>query len=399
MEPFKALTFLAAAGIVSAIGVGAAGFYAGYSAGRGDLSEIKSALSGASVQAPQASAPLQAQSAAAPVNLKPVLEEIRSLATKLDGLNSGKREASSPQPETRDAAPPAVDLGPLRADLRDLAAKIEQSDSKPPKALLDEIRILNDAVKSQEPQTRKLIADELKSVVAAFKNSEMKPPQALVDEVRRINASVQAQTAQDPKTAQTLLSEIKTLNAGIDALKAKVPATLLEEVRGLGDQIQELVQKVNTIATVSRNDSGKTDPGMAAELGQLRQLVSAAAEQFGKCQTQLASYTPTALPATQGGGTGSASAATARQDPSSIVLYDNVVLKKDQEKPYEEIGVRLSLQSIGPRQVRVGVNRQAIALGFGERKVFKIQDVECELNLMETDLNDGQARVSIACKR
>jgi hypothetical protein len=75
------------------------------------------------------------------------------------------------------------------------------------------------------------------------------------------------------------------------------------------------------------------------------------------------------------------------------------MLKKDQEKQYDEIGVRLSLQSVGPRQVRVAVNRQGFGLSFGERKVFRSQDVECEINLMETNLNDAQARVSISCKR
>ena len=46
MEPFKALTFLAAVGIVSLVGAGATGFYAGYSAGRGNLDEIKAQIAG-----------------------------------------------------------------------------------------------------------------------------------------------------------------------------------------------------------------------------------------------------------------------------------------------------------------------------------------------------------------
>ena len=75
------------------------------------------------------------------------------------------------------------------------------------------------------------------------------------------------------------------------------------------------------------------------------------------------------------------------------------MLKKDQEKQYDEIGVRLALQSVGPRQAGVAVNRQGFGLAFGERKVFRSQDVECELSLMETNLNTSQARVSISCKR
>ena len=49
MEPFKALVFLSAVGIVSLVGVGAAGFYAGYSAGRGNLQEIKAEIANAPV--------------------------------------------------------------------------------------------------------------------------------------------------------------------------------------------------------------------------------------------------------------------------------------------------------------------------------------------------------------
>ena len=89
----------------------------------------------------------------------------------------------------------------------------------------------------------------------------------------------------------------------------------------------------------------------------------------------------------------------AGHQPATVVFYDNVMLKKDQEKQYDEIGVKLALQSIGPRQVKVAVNRQGVGLSFGERKVFRSQDVECELNLMETNLNEAQARVSISCKR
>ena len=86
-------------------------------------------------------------------------------------------------------------------------------------------------------------------------------------------------------------------------------------------------------------------------------------------------------------------------EPSTVVFFDNVMLKKDQERQYDEIGVRLALQSVGPRQVKVAVNRQRFGLSFDEPKVFRVQDVECEINLMETNLNDAQARVAITCRR
>jgi hypothetical protein len=51
------------------------------------------------------------------------------------------------------------------------------------------------------------------------------------------------------------------------------------------------------------------------------------------------------------------------------------------------------------RSARVAVNRKPVGISFGERKIFQHRDVTCELVLMETDLEGGQARVSIACKR
>jgi hypothetical protein len=42
---------------------------------------------------------------------------------------------------------------------------------------------------------------------------------------------------------------------------------------------------------------------------------------------------------------------------------------------------------------------QALGISFGERKIFQHRDVTCELVLMETDLEGGKARFSIACKR
>jgi hypothetical protein len=145
------------------------------------------------------------------------------------------------------------------------------------------------------------------------------------------------------------------------------------------------------------------DGSVGAEVAQLRQLVAAASDQFGKCQAQLVSLagsggTQVQLPSARAANTVSVSQ-TAHREPSTVVFFDNVMLKKNQEKQYDEIGVRLALQSVGPRQVSVAVNRQGFGLAFGERKVFRSQDVECELNLMETNLNDSQARVSISCKR
>ena len=149
-----------------------------------------------------------------------------------------------------------------------------------------------------------------------------------------------------------------------------------------------------------RGDSGGS---VAGEVAQLHQLVAAASDQFGRCQTQLASLSSAGTGFAQQQAPAPAATAVAMsqagRQPSTVVFYDNVMLKKDQEKQYDEIGVKLALQSVGPRQVKVAVNRQGVGLAFGERKVFRSQDVECELNLMETNLNEAQARVSISCKR
>jgi hypothetical protein len=191
-----------------------------------------------------------------------------------------------------------------------------------------------------------------------------------MDEIRTISANVRSQDTR-PQTAVS--DQLKVLAASIDALKAK-----LSEDAG--------------------HRSG--DGGAGPELAQLRQLVATASDQFGKCQSQLTSLVSSGAQAAAASATSTVAVTqSAHREPSAVVFYDNVMLKKDQEKQYDEIGVKLALQSVGPRQVRLAVNRQGFGLSFGERKVFRSQDVECELNLMETNLNDSQARVSISCKR
>src|SRR5215468_693043 len=93
MEPFKALTFLTAVGIVSLVGVGAAGFYAGYSAGRGNLEEIKTQLA----NAPAGNVTGNGSN----MSLKPVLEDIRALSKQVETLAAIKaRAVSDPDPGT-----------------------------------------------------------------------------------------------------------------------------------------------------------------------------------------------------------------------------------------------------------------------------------------------------------
>jgi hypothetical protein len=393
MEPFKALTFLTAVGIISLVGAGAAGFYAGYSAGRGNLEEIKAQLA----NAPGSQA---AGNGASTASLKPVLEDIRALSKQVEALAAVKaRPVSDPEPASKtvideikalsrqvdglkvsapapraadgQSAPAGPDYTDVLQDIRDQIRGLRQ-EPKAPKALVDEVRLLSASVQAQEPNTRRTITDEVRGAVAALQNAEPKVPKSLMDEIRTISANVRSQ---DSRPQSSVVDQIKLLAASIDSLKSKLSG---ETGRGGGE-------------------------GVGAEVAQLRQLVAAASDQFGKCQAQLVSLTGSAgaqaqFPAASASNTVSVSQ-TGHHEPSTVVFFDNVMLKKDQEKQYDEIGVRLALQSIGPRQVRVAVNRQGFGLAFGERKVFRSQDVECELNLMETNLNDSQARVSISCKR
>jgi hypothetical protein len=290
------------------------------------------------------------------------------VSRQIEGLR-GLQPARAP-----DMTPVGRDYTETLASIRDqvgaLGAKLDkQQEPKAPKALIDEIRSLSASVQAEEPVVRRAITEELRAAVATLQNGEPKVSKALMDEIRAISANTQSK----PQT--NVGDQIKVLSVSIEALKAK-----LSEDAG-------------------RNGGG--GGSVAGEVAQLQRLVAQASDQFGRCQTQLASlssggfgHAQTVAPA----AAASASAPAAVQ-PAAVVFYDNVMLKKDQEKQYDEIGVRLALQAVGPRQVKVAVNRQDFGLAFGERKVFRSQDVQCELNLMETNLNDAQARVSISCKR
>lgn len=407
MEPFKALTLLAAAGIVSLVGVGAVGFYAGYSAGRG-------------TGEPASPVTIAAGPGGGVVSLKPVLEDIRALSKQVEALAAVKsRPVSDPEPvgrpvldeikalatkieglkgQTSSAPASGPAQGPdytesfqdIRDQIRALNTKIEKQEPKTPKALIDEIRSLSASVQTQEPNARRAIAEEVRSAVAVIQNSEPKVPKALMDEIRTISANVRAQ--QDARPQVSVIDQIKVLMASVEALKAKIPDDLEA-------QIQTLTERP-AATSAAPADRTRTEAGIGPEVAQLRQLVAAASDQFGKCQTQLASMTGAGFsPQPTPAANTIAVSQGVRQEPSAVVFYDNVMLKKDQEKQYDEIGVKLALQSIAPRQVRVAINRQGFGLAFGERKVFRSQDVECELNLMETNLNESQARVSISCKR
>ncbi len=362
MEPFKALTLIAASAVVSLVGAGAAGFYFGYTQARGDLEEIKAHLSSA---APSVALP-SADGKSVVLNMTPVIEEVRALSKDIEAIRV-KAESQTP------AAVPDYeeDFDGLRSDIRAIAERIENAEPKAPPALLKEVQALAAAVEAQGPQSRQAIVEEIRAATAAIQSAE-------------------------PRVPAALLEDMKALAAAVKGLETNMAKPIVEELRYLGDQIQAGGQPaVAGAVNATTTERGKSDPSIAPEIAQLRQLIASAADQFGKCQTQLATFTTAALQPQAG----AAANAAPRREPTSVVLYDNIVLKREEEKLYNDIGVRLSLEGIAARQVKLAVNRQGFGLAFGERKVFRHQDVECELNLMETNLNNGEARVSIACKR
>ncbi len=441
MEPLKALTFLAAVGVVSLVGAGAAGFYAGYSAARNNLDEIKAQIANAPVaiatgpggtvslkpvlediralsKQVEALAEVKARPAAdAEQDTKPVLDEIKALARQIDGLKaSPAARASAPAQASGQDYTGA--LQGIREEVRALSAKLEKQDSKAPKALADEIHSLSASLHAQEPVTRRAIAEEVRSAVTVLQNAEPKAPKALIEEIRSLSASVQAQESvsrrviaeemrsavtplqnAEPKVPKALLDEIRTISANTRPLDGRPQVSVIDQIKILSANIESLKARLPE-RTARSSGGGEVGP----EVAELRQLVATASDQFGKCQVQLASLAGAGLaqqqrePAAAASNTVSISQG-ARHEPLAVVFYDNVMLKKGQEKQYDEIGVKLALQSIAPRQIRVAINKQGFGLAFGERKVFRSQDVECELNLMETNLNDSQARVSISCKR
>jgi HAMP domain-containing protein len=286
---------------------------------------------------------------------KPVLDEIKALSRQVEAFRT-LQPARGPEGLTGPVMPDYTEaLATIREQVAGLSVKFDkQQEPKAPKALVDEIRSLSASVQAQEPVVRRAITEELRTAVATLQNGEPKVSKALLDELHTISAN----TRPDPRPQPNVADQIKVLSASIESLKARIA-----EDGGRG-----------------RGDGGASISG---EVAQLQQLVAAASDQFGRCQTQLAS-----LP---GAGAGSsqaqvqpaaaAPAATtvamsqAGHQPATVVFYDNVMLKKDQEKQYDEIGVKLALQSVGPRQVKVAVNRQGVGLSFGERKVFRSQDV------------------------
>lgn len=173
---------------------------------------------------------------------------------------------------------------------------------------------------------------------------------------------------------------------------------VLDEIRSMNAQIGKLEER--TAEQPQAADRGvekvKEDPAVKLELTNVKQLLAEANDQYQVCKQNLttlqAEYDKIST-------TQIASTEPKPTNTGSVVLFDNVLLARDKNKLYQDVDVALSLQSIAARSARVAVNQQTLGISFGERKIFQHRDVTCELVLMETDLEGGKARFSIACKR
>jgi hypothetical protein len=198
-----------------------------------------------------------------------------------------------------------------------------------------------------------------------------------------------------PEAAATLAEMLKKPAESTPAAAPDL-SPVIDEIRSMSAQIGRLEQS----APASSSGDGKTKDELAA----LKQRLTAATDQYNTCQQDvklLEAKLKEPAPAAQAAvntATQKTNAETQR-DASSVVLFDNVLLKRDQNKLYNDVDVALSLQSVASRSAKVAVNQQSFGISFGERKIFQHKDVTCELALMETDLEGSQARLSIACKR
>jgi hypothetical protein len=206
-----------------------------------------------------------------------------------------------------------------------------------------------------------------------------------------------------PENAAAIVEALKQ-NAGQPAAKpADVDLNpVLSEIRNMSAQIGKLEERAATLRDrPAQPEKAKDDGTSKQELASVKQLLSEANTQYQSCKQSLTTlegkFDELKTSATQ--VSLNTSEQPAPREGGSVVLFDNIVLKRDQNKLYSDVDVAISLQSIASRSAKVAVNQQTLGISFGERKIFQHRDVTCELVLMETDLEGGKAKFSIACKR
>ncbi len=205
-----------------------------------------------------------------------------------------------------------------------------------------------------------------------------------------------------PENAAAIADLLKGQSAPAPAPEIDL-SPVLNEIRSMNAQIGKLQELTSEQPQGSERvvEKNRDNPVLSSELTNVKQLLAEANDQYQVCKQNLTtlqtefeelktSTTQVALTAAN---------SESRSTGGSVVLFDNVLLARNKNKLYQDVDVALSLQSIAARSARVAVNQQTLGIAFGERKIFQHRDVTCELVLMETDLESGKARFSIACKR
>jgi hypothetical protein len=217
--------------------------------------------------------------------------------------------------------------------------------------------------------------EELKTVIAAGGSPE--GAQALIEAVReQAGVSTQAAPPAPEVDLEPLIAEIRTMSTQLGSLER---------------QVAEQPQPAERVV-----EGG--DPEVAVELTNVKQLLTETNSQYQVCRQNLTTLQSQFEELKTSADVAVRETETPKSS-GSVVLFDNVLLGRNENKLYRDVDVSLSLESMDSRSARVAVNRKPVGISFGERKIFTHRDVTCELVLMETDLEGGQARVSIACKR
>jgi hypothetical protein len=227
--------------------------------------------------------------------------------------------------------------------------------------------------------------------------------ESLAELQQRVNASSGGAEGAKPQEGKSK-DELR-LKEENGQLRAKM-AEMAKEDNRLKEELAAARQRVAEAAKDAGKESSRGEAKLQEELNAAKAQASQSNTQASGCQIQLTAL-ENKLKETEGklspasrsrpdapGRPGSGPA-----DSGSLLFYDSVTLKRGQSKVYSDVDMSLSLEGVAARATRVVINRQNLSISFGERKVVQHNDATCEVVLMESDLESGQARFNISCKR
>ncbi len=257
-------------------------------------------------------------------------------------------------------------------EVRSAVASLQSGEPKAPKALVEELKLLGSSIQSQEPNVRRAVAEEVRGAIASLQGGEQKSPKALVEELRSLSSAIQLQ---EPNVRRAVADEVRSAVATLLNAEPKVPKAILEEIRSISANAKTQESMSADHPSLGRRSDqncpgfdrtlegealGRAWPHRRRGKRRYRSASPACGDRIGSIQQ--VSDTACFASRTRVASCCAASRrshcrrnhriAREKTEPAAVVFYDNVMLKKDQEKQYDEIGVRLSLQSVGSRQVR-----------------------------------------------